>query len=351
MMSILRYVRRHFRSLRIPHAILLALFVSGGLRAQDTPLLSGGVGFFTNTTGGNTIYTPVIEPLLAAPVGNRLLVESRALLLESFFPKGGGQPGYTHAHFIALNYLQGDFIASSHLTVVGGSYLVPFGTYNERLSPIWIGNFQDAPLSTSLGLMGTGTGVGGQLRGSLVSKPSWSVDYATWFSARSSHEQFQSERSSGLRANLYLPQRRLELGTSYGRFLEGARENFWGAHLWWATPDSSFRLRSEFDQGAHARGYWAEASYRLQAFGGPDSVVGRLQPVFRMQQIFRRDQAGSDNVPLVNTQQADFGVDYNLPHDVRILTSYSRQFSSRTENIWETGIVYRFLFPAWKGGR
>jgi len=55
-------------------------------------------------------------------------------------------------------------------------------------------------------------------------------------------------------------------------------------------------------------------------------------------------------VPLVNTQRADFGLDYNLPHNTRILTSYARQFSSTgNHNIWETGIVYRFLFPAWKG--
>jgi hypothetical protein len=37
--------------------------------AQDTPLLSGGVGFLTSTNGGNTTYTPIIEPLLAAPIG------------------------------------------------------------------------------------------------------------------------------------------------------------------------------------------------------------------------------------------------------------------------------------------
>jgi hypothetical protein len=52
----------------------------------------------------------------------------------------------------------------------------------------------------------------------------------------------------------------------------------------------------------------------------------------------------------VNTQRADFGLDYNLPHNTRILTSYSRQYASTDNfNIWQTGIVYRFLFPAWKG--
>jgi hypothetical protein len=69
-----------------------------------------------------------------------------------------------------------------------------------------------------------------------------------------------------------------------------------------------------------------------------------------MQQTFRIDNLASDSVPGVNTQRADFGFDYNLPHNTRILTSYARQFSSTGDvNVWETGIVYRFLFPTWKG--
>ena len=133
--------------------------------AQNTPLISGGVGFFTSTNGGNTTYVPVISPLLAAPLGPHFLVESRATLLESFFPKGGGQDGYTSSPFLALSYLQLDYLATPHLTVVAGEFLTPFGTYNERLSPIWISNFQDAPLATGLGTMSTGSSVGGMLRG------------------------------------------------------------------------------------------------------------------------------------------------------------------------------------------
>jgi hypothetical protein len=70
-----------------------------------------------------------------------------------------------------------------------------------------------------------------------------------------------------------------------------------------------------------------------------------------MQQTFRRDMDGSDGLPLVNTQRADFGLNYNLPHETRIMTSYSRKFAPNhgDENIWETGITYRFLFPVWKG--
>src|SRR5581483_7478539 len=68
--------------------------------AQDTPLISGGVGFFTSTNGGNTSYLPVLSPVLAAPLGSHLLVESRATLIEDFFPKGNGQPGYTSRPFL-----------------------------------------------------------------------------------------------------------------------------------------------------------------------------------------------------------------------------------------------------------
>jgi hypothetical protein len=327
-------------------ALLLPQYTS----AQDTPLISGGAGFLTSTNGGSTTYLPIIEPLLAAPIGNHFLIESRAALVETFAPNGDGQPGYDHTHFIGLTYLQGDYIASSHLTLIGGSFLTPFGTYNERLSPVWINNLQDGPLIAGIGLMSSGSGLGGQLRGSVLSRKKYTVDYAAYFSARSGNEQFTSERSSGGRASLYLPDSRLEVGVSYGRSLQGTQENFVGTHVWWEPKDTAFRLRSEYARGQHAQGYWAEADYRTQAFGGLDSWIGRIEPVFRMQQTFRIDKLGGDGVPSVNTQRVDFGLDYNLPHNTRILTSYARQFSSNgNRNIWETGIVYRFLFPAWKG--
>ncbi|MDW5265167.1 MAG: hypothetical protein SA176_05370 [Edaphobacter sp.] len=313
--------------------------------AQNTPLISGGAGFFTSTKGGNTSYTPIIEPLIDVPIGSRFLIESRAALGDTLSPNGNG---YSHSHFIALTYLQGDYFLSRHVTAVAGSFLIPFNTYNDRLSPIWIGNFQDGPIITGIGVM-TGTGVGGMLSGSAIDRNKYSISYNAWFSTRSGNMQFNSERAAGGRTSLYLPEKRLEVGLSYDRQLQGTRENFYGAHLWWEPANTAFRLRSEFARGHHAQGYWAEADYRIQAFGGLDSWIGRFEPLFRMQQTFRRDTIVSDNVPLVNTKRTDFGLDYNLPHNTRILTSYSRQFSSSgNENIWETGIVYRFLFPVWK---
>jgi len=329
---------------------LLCAACSGA--AQQIPLISGGAGFLTNTSGGSTSYLPIAEPLIAAPLGSRVLIESRGSLVEAIFPDGHG--GYDHSRSFGLTYLQGDLIASPHLTVVAGSFLIPFGTYNERLSPVWINNLQDGPLISSLGLMSTGTGLGGQARGSAISRSKYSIDYTGYFSARSGNKKFNAKRSAGGRLNLYLPEARLEIGLSYNRLLQGipaAHENFYGAHAWWEPKDTSFRLRSEFARGHHAQGYWVEADYRTHAFGGVDSWVGRFEPLMRMQQTFRRDTDVSDGLPLVNTQRVDFGLDYNLPHETRILTSYSRRFAANggDENIWETGITYRFLFPVWKG--
>lgn len=339
------------RWVKLPVALLVgAHLLMPFSSAQDTPLISGGVGFVSRTNGGNTTYIPILEPVLAAPLGSRVLVESRATLLESFSPKGSGQPGYASTSFLGLSYLQADVTASSHLTLVGGEFLTPFGTYNERLTPLWIGTFEDAPLIFGLGTMGTASSVGGMLRGSAVSTQHVSVDYAAYFSATSTNQQFDSERSSGGKGSIYFPGAGLEVGASYGRRLQDTHANFVGAHLWWEPVDTPFRFRSEYAHGTHAHGYWLEADYRLSHFGGRDSVVGRLDPAVRWQQTFRGAPDPSDGLPSANTNQVDFAVDYNLPREVRILSSYSRQLSSTgNRNLWQTGIVYRFLFPTWKG--
>jgi hypothetical protein len=236
------------------------------------------------------------------------------------------------------------------LTLIGGQYLIPFGTYNERLSPIWISNFQDAPLITSIGNMNSFSGLGGEAKGSIYSNSKVHVDYAVYVSANSTNTQIQASRSVGDRVSVYFPEQRLEIGTSYGRLLAGEHTNSTGVHVWWQPYSVPLSIRSEYAHGEHAQGYWMEAAYRLSQWNGPDSWLGRLEPVFRMQQVFRNSPSATDGLPAVDTQRADFALDYHLPHEIRINTSYSRQFASTgNRNIWETGIVYRFLFPTWKG--
>ena len=314
---------------------------------QEVPFISGGAGFVTITNGGNTTYIPVLQPLLMAPLGKHLAVESRAMLLVSYFPRSG--EGYDHSSFLGLSYLQADILFSPHATLVAGQFLTPFGTYNERLTPIWIGNFNDAPLIYPIGTMGSGSSVGGQLRGSLVSTKSASFDYAAYYSANSTNEQFQAERSTGGRGSVYMPTARLETGVSYGHRYATHGEDNVGVHLWWEPLNSALRIRSEYAHAPHSQGYWVEADWRGGRLHGNETFLNRIEPVFRMQQTFRMSPDPGDGLPAADTQRADFGLDYRLPHDFRINTSYSRQFSSTgNRNIWQTGLIYHFVFPAWR---
>lgn len=326
---------------------LLSSAPRAAAQAELVPLISGGGGFVTSTNGGSTSYSLTIVPVLAAPLGPDILIESRATLLENFSPRGAGLP-YDHRHFIGVTYIQADYLATSHLTVVGGYFLTPFGTYNERLGPIWISNFQDFPLIYGLGTM-QGSVLGGQVRGNAYSNSHVSLDYAAYYSGRSSNEQIVSQHATGGKFEAYFPKQQLEVGYSFGRLLQGTHSNSNGIHVWWTPQKLPLKIRSEYAHGIHSQGYWIETDYRLSKFGGENSPIGRLEPVFRMQQTFR-NSAGSDGLPAQDTQRADFGLIYHLPHELRIKTSYARQFTSGgNKNVWETGIVYRFLTPTWKG--
>lgn len=330
--------------------VTLLLTLAGRTSAQETPLISGGAGFVTSTTAGNTTYIPVISPLLAAPLGSHILVESRATILDAYFPKGGGRPGYTSSSFLGLSYLQMDYLANRHLTFVAGEFLTPFSTYNERLTPIWISDFESAPLIFPLGTMSTASSVGGMVRGSAFSTQNVSLDYAAYFSAASTNEQFNAQRSSGGRGSLYFPKARLELGGSYARLLQNTHQNFAGIHLWWEPADSLVKFRSEYAHGPHSQGYWMESEFHLAHASSGNAFRRGLQPVVRWQQTFRSSPDRGDGLPSADTNRADFALDYLFPHDLRINSSYSRQLSSSgNSNIWQTGIVYRFLFPTWRG--
>jgi hypothetical protein len=328
---------------------LLPLF-GGRAQAQNAPLISGGIGFLTTTNGGVTSYQPVLAPVAAVPLGEHLLVESRAFIEEFVAPKNGSSGPYQGNFFAGLQYLQLDYLATSKLTVTVGDFLTPFGTYNERLAPIWISNFQDAPLISPIGIQ-DGSSVGVMLRGNAFSNSHLQLNYAGYFSAASNVSQFPAERASGGQFSMYVPDERLEIGTSYSRLLQGQQGNSTGIHVWWQPYRVPLAVRSEYAHGPHSQGYWIETAYRLSQWNGADSWLGRLEPVFRMQQTFRDNVGQSDHLPAVDTQRADFGLDYHLPHEVRINASYARQFSSTgNENVWETTLTYRFLFPAWKGG-
>jgi len=328
---------------------LLALAVAGPLaRGQETPLITGSIGFLHGTNRGQTSYLPAFMPLAVVPVKQRLLFETRGLFTESITPRAG--KSYQTRFGRNLNYLQLDYIANRHMTIVAGKFLTPFGTYNERLSPLWIANFQDGPLIFSLG-SNQSAGVGGQVRGSAFANNTVAVDYATFFQANVGGTQFKSSRATGGRLNFYFPASGFEFGTSYDHMFEGQHPNAAGMHVWWTPHNVPMRFRSEFARSTHTKGYWFEVGYRLaRSTSSEDSWIGRLQPLFRMQQTFRNSADGTDGAPGVDEKRVDFGLDYYLPHEARINTSYTRQIAiGATGNIWKTELVYRFAFPAWPG--
>lgn len=331
-------------------SLLLLAFTGLAATAQDTPIISGGIGFLHNTNAGAISLQPTVSPVAAIPLGSRFLIESRAYITTNIHRENGTTGSFQSDAFAGLTYLQLDTFVTPKLTLSVGDYLTPFGTYNERLTPIWISNFQDAPLIFPLGAQG-GSSLGGMVRGAAYSTPKIQLNYVAYFSANSSVPQFNAPRSTGGQFSMYLPQKRLEIGTSYTRVLQGEESNPIGVHVWWEPYRVPLEIRSEYAHGPHSQGYWVEAAYRLSQWTGPSSALGRLVPVFRMQQTFRDSTGPSDGLPAANTQRADFGLDYHFPHEVRINTSYSRQFSSTgNHNIWETSLIYRFLFPTWKGG-
>ena len=329
--------------------LVFAVAATNSSPAQYTPLLSGGAGFFTNTNGGNTSYIPTISPVLQMPLTDRVLIEAKADLLESFFPRPGS--GYDTQHFAGLSYLQADVQAAPQLTITAGYFYTPFNTFQERLSPIWISNFVNGPIISSVGV-GGGSSLGGMLRGNAFKNDKISIAYAGYISARSSNEQFASARSGGGRLSLYSPATGVEIGASFNAGLGRNGTHNSGMHLWWTPAESRFRFRSEYAHAAHAQGYWFETGYEVTDLSRPLTFLSRVEPLFRFQQTFRSASDPSDALPSVNTQQADFGLDYTLPRQFRLKTSYSRQFSSRgNKNLWQTGIVYRFMFPAWRSSQ
>jgi len=330
-------------------AALLLLLPGPLLMAQDAPALSGAVGFFGSRTIGSTDLQPVIDPLVAAPIGQHLLAEARFDIREGYF-NTYGTSGYPASFYKSTQFLQLDYIANPKLIVVAGRFLIPFGMYNERLSAIWIQNFQDAPILFSLGTRTTGSGDGGEVRGSAYASAKVQVSYLGYFSVRSNVGQFQAARAAGERVDVYFPGKRLEIGSSYARFLQQTQYNTEGAHFSWLPWRSPLQVRAEYAHGAHAQGYWIENSYRLSQWHGPDSVVGRFEPLFRMQQTFRNSPGNGDGLPSVDTKQADFGFDYHFPHEVRLNSSFGQKFSTKSQgHIWEISLTYRFLSPLSRG--
>jgi hypothetical protein len=334
--------------------VLFTLCAGLELGAQsDIPVISGGLQYESTTAGGVTTMQPVIQPVVLIPIGDHWLIESRATFDEFIFREDGNSGPYHALTFSTVDYLQLDYIANSHLTISVGRFLTPFGIFNERLAPVWLRNFQDVPLILPIGTLTSASSDGAMVRGSLYSRKDLELNYTAYFSALSTSttNKFEAGRAAGGRVGVFLPQARLEIGMSYQKLLEDQRQNSVGAYFAWQPYRVPLDIKGEYAHSRNGQGYWAEAGYRFSQFRGEDSWLGRLQPIGRMQQFDRGTFSPIDGLPGADTRQVDFGLNYYLPHNVRLNTSYGRQFSSLgNSNIWNFEVTWRFLTPLIPGG-
>lgn len=337
---------------------IIALVAASGLSAlaqSDVPVISGGVGFVGTSQGGVNFFEPITSPVIAVPLGDHFLVEGRATFL-GFISRTDGTTGpYQAQFFYSEDYLQIDYTVNSQLTIVAGRFLTPFNMYNERFTPVWIPDLFDVPIIYSLSAHTNPANEGVMARGVLASTDKFEVNYAAFYSisnrTNDPNTHFGSARSAGGRAGVFFPGQRLELGASYQRYMQDTRLNIYGAYLSWQPTNTALDIKGEYTHSLSGSGYWLQGAYRLSRFRGPDSAIGRLAPVARVQQFFHNQPVASDPVPNVNVQQVDFGLNYYLPHEIRLNGSYGRQFTSQSNvNVWNFGVTYRFMFPAWPGG-
>jgi len=311
--------------------------------ARPIPVLSGGAAFVPTWDSGTPTLISIVSPVLLVPINRNLFFESRAEFEGDFQRRRGNSGDFTGAVEKSLEYAEFDYVANRYLTVTAGRFLTPFNIFNERLYPNWIRNTQTDPLIYPIG---TGSDNGLMLRGGIAVSKNVVLNCATYFSALSTIDHFESERHFGMRAGVFLPRQRLEIGMSAQHQLQDARITRIGSYLEWQPVRVPFDLRAE---GAYSReegnGLWVEGAYRFR--NASASLLRRTQIVGRTQ-AFHTGATGDLNpdLPGVDTKRTEAGVNYYLNDGWKALASYGRTFTSAgNSNIWTVGMTYRFVIP------
>jgi hypothetical protein len=348
---------------------------------KPVPTLSAGMGFIVPFEGGQPNLDPLISPVILAPLWRNWLIESRDTF-ESDLATPPGSNAFRGTVEKEVDYLQLDYIASPYATITVGRFLTPFGIYNERLYPIWIRDLQSDPLILPLAVGPSNAGTGAMVRGGFSLNPKVTLNYATYFSTLVTNYTLSSARMAGLRAGIFFPGARLEVGGSYQHLLQDDHSNSFGFHFAWQPPPIPFDVRAEYARTSAGSGYWVESAYRLSEVPFHRDFMGRVQIVSRMQEYCVGSNAGEAILP-VNTKMFEFGLNYYFRDNLRFVSSYGRQFAPvvngwwggdrRLEpfgvdsfdpsqgiyggqasaggnmNVWTVGVTYRFVVPLGPG--
>lgn len=317
---------------------------------KPVPVFQMGSGFITTFQGGTPHLGPLINPVLLLPLGDKWLIETRGDL-ESDLAPPPGSGGFTGELETNVDYLQIDYIANKYVTVTAGRFLTPFGIYNERLYPIWIRDLQTDPLILPLEGGEYGASTGAMVRGGFDATSKIEVNYAAYFSANSTIENLESDRSFGFRSGIFLPGPRLEVGGSFQHLLQEYRKNAFGFHFEWQPRPLPLDIRAEYARSWIGSGYWVEGAYKLSQVPVWRDALRHVQMVARMQQFYE-GPGWEDGEPWVNTNMFEYGINYYFRDDIRFVSSYGRQFAPEggNMNVWTLGLTYRLAMPLGPGG-
>ncbi len=313
------------------------------------PIFSAGMAYNTFIQGGTPNLHPFFSPVVLIPLGQNWLIENRDTFEINLAPVPG-ESGYKGQLEKEVDYLQLDYIANRFVTVSVGRFLTPFGVYNERLYPVWIRDLQSDPLILPISTGPSGAGTGVMLRGGFNATPKIEINYATYFYTLSTYSPLDSDRDIGMRAGVFLSGPRLEFGGSFQYLLQDDHSNAFGFHFAWQPPPLPLDIRAEYARSHNGSGYWIESAYKLSQVPIWRDEMRRVQLVARMQQFYT-GKVEDDDLPGVNTNMFEFGMNYYFRDDLRFVTSYGRQFApeSGNMNIWTLGLTYRFVVPVGHG--
>ncbi len=116
-----------------------------------------GLEFMKNEDGTeNTFVGSTFAPIFLFKHNDRLIFEAE---LEFTFEENQLEVGFEYAN---LSYILNDY-----MTLRMGKFLLPFGTFGERLHPSWINKFSNMPLGFGHDGIAPSSGTGVELRGAI----------------------------------------------------------------------------------------------------------------------------------------------------------------------------------------